>query len=607
MKAKFFLSAVLMTCCMFAFSQSSYYYYRGNKIPLNEDSRRLTIITPKERSAKILESVNVIMKHTKSIEDKDYDISVIDLNDTIALNRDCRNTISSLKGSSGVIILPCYMSQNGEKIVMTNYLNVKLKSIGSIGDLISIAEKYNLEIVEENEFMPLWYTMRITGKTTGSTLDVANRIYESGLVSSAVADFISEDDVLCTYDPSFNQQWGLYNSSYPNADISICAAWSLATGRGITIAVLDNGIDLGHSDLMANIYSLSYDTESGTSPSRLYGNHGTHCAGIAAAVRNNGLHVAGVAPDAKLMSISNTLSGWGANSLMKRANGINWAWKHGADIISNSWKASTKNEAIEDAINSALTNGRNRRGCIIVFASGNDNGSVSYPANCRPEIIAVGAIDNTGKRASYSNYGRTLDVVAPGTRILSTIPGNSTAFMSGTSMACPHVAGIAALILERNPGLTHKQVVDIIEKSSKKIGDVGYNTSKVNGSWNDKYGYGLVNAYNAVRNTPLLRSGVASDETVSSLNTEQDLVKIESISPNPASHKVVVKYTLTNAVKPQIMINSLSGFSVGKKVYDLSTEKDEIAIDLSEYPQGLYVVSLVSDGKSVSSVKFIKE
>ena len=87
-------------------------------------------------------------------------------------------------------------------------------------------------------------------------------------------------------------------------DISACAAWNYATGRNIKIGVLDQGIDMDHIDLVENVSSLSYDTETNTSPSILYGDHATHCAGIAAAVRNNGIHVAGVAPDAKLVSIS---------------------------------------------------------------------------------------------------------------------------------------------------------------------------------------------------------------------------------------------------------------------------------------------------------------
>ena len=148
-----------------------------------------------------------------------------------------------------------------------------------------------------------------------------------------------------------------------------------------------------------------------------------------------------------------------------------------------------------------MTKGRDGKGCVIVFAAGNDNHIVSYPANYRDNILTVGAIDSTGVRTYYSNYGDKLDVVAPGHYILSTIPGNTIGWMNGTSMACPHVAGVAALILERNPSLTARQVNDIIEKTARKI-TVNYDTYKRNGTWNMLYGYGLVDAYNAVMNTP---------------------------------------------------------------------------------------------------------
>lgn len=257
--------------------------------------------------------------------------------------------------------------------------------------------------------------------------DAANAIYETGKFAASVADFVSNDKLI-SYDPNVTHQWGLYNPIYEGMDISISPAWNYSTGRGIKIGISDDGIELTHSDLAANIYPLSYDTESGTSPSRVFDPHGTHCAGIAAAVRNNGIYIAGVAPDAKLASISNSLAS-SANSRMKRADGINWTWKHGVDIISN------------------------------------------------------------------------LDIMAPGSDILSTVLNNSIDKMFGTSMACPHVAGVAALILARNPRLTVQQVNNIIEKTAKKI-SVNNNVNKSNGTWNYKYGYGLVDAYNAVINTP---------------------------------------------------------------------------------------------------------
>ena len=265
---------------------------------------------------------------------------------------------------------------------------------------------------------------------------------------------------------------------------------------------MDSGIDLNQIDLSSNISSLSYDTETGTSPSVVYRNHGTHCAGIAAAIKDNEIQIAGVAPEATIVSISNSLDTT-ANSIINSADGISWAYQHDADIISNSWYSPTYHSALDEAIYDAFRYGRQGKGCVIVFASGNFNeNSVTYPANCNDTILAVGAIDYTGGRAWFSNYGSKLDLVAPGVDIMSTLPNDSTGYKSGTSMACPHVAGVAALILERNSELTVSQVNSIINSNAKKIPGIGFNYTKPDGSWNNQYGYGLVDAYSSVINTP---------------------------------------------------------------------------------------------------------
>ncbi len=292
---------------------------------------------------------------------------------------------------------------------------------------------------------------------------------------------------------------GVKQCSYPNVDVNACDAWNITLGNGVTIAVLDDGIELTHIDLQANISSLSYDTESNTSPSHIYGDHGTHCAGIIGATRNNNTQVVGLAPECTLMSISNSLMPT-ENSRMKRANGISWAWKHGADIINNSWCSPVPYDVIDEAIDSALTYGRNGKGTIIVFASGNDGTGVSYPANSNPNILVVGAVSMNGTKASFSNYGSELDVVAPGVDILSTFRYNETFSLSGTSQATPYVSALAGLLLSLNPNLTNKNVATIIESTAQKVGGYSYstNTNRPNGTWNSQMGYGLIDAYAAV-------------------------------------------------------------------------------------------------------------
>lgn len=217
-------------------------------------------------------------------------------------------------------------------------------------------------------------------------------------------------------------------------------------------------------------------------------------------MRNNGIQVAGVAPDAKLMSVSNRLSS-SANTELKLADGINWAWKNGADVISCSWWCS-QNDMLEEAIDNAVSKGREGKGCVFVKSAGNTGGPISYPGDYSQDVLAVANMKIDGSLDRLSGYGPNLLVTAPGSDILSTMPDNQVAKKSGTSMACPHVAGLAALILERNPSLTAKKVREIIAKNTKKVGTVPYSTNKAYGTWNEHYGYGLIDAYKAVINTP---------------------------------------------------------------------------------------------------------
>ncbi|MDE6510640.1 MAG: S8 family serine peptidase [Muribaculaceae bacterium] len=336
------------------------------------------------------------------------------------------------------------------------------------------------------------------------SVEIANFIMESNLFANASPAFEIRPSI--SYDPSVLDQWGLYNSIDEGIDISASEAWNYATGRGVTVAVIDSGIDLEHEDLADNILGKSYDAESGESPSRLYTNsdlsHGTHCAGIIGAVRNNNLGLSGVAPEVSLMSISVNFSSPDIEAQL--ADGINWAWKNGADILSCSWNAPVGNSLIKRAIDNAIINGREQLGSIFVVSSGNGLRSgtpVKFPADYREEIIAVGNIQTNGILNTKSCIGDAMFVCAPGTNILSTIVGNSYEEMNGTSMACAHVSGVVALMLDLNPTLTNSEVKEIIARSTKKIGHLPYATSKKYGIWNEYYGYGLIDASKAVINT----------------------------------------------------------------------------------------------------------
>lgn len=413
--------------------------------------------------------------------------------------------INSLRNNSSVLtVSPSFITSNGATIDMSSYFYVKLKSLNDVQLLHTISLAKNVEVIEQNQFMPLWFTLKCNTTTLDNALEVANYFYETGFFDGAVPDFVdlgilSNIVEECSNDSFFDQLWGLKNSFNPNFDINACQAWDISEGDDVIVAVIDTGIDLDHSDLISNIHSISYDTDTNTNFSNVYFDHGTHVAGTISAIKNNNFQVVGVAPKSKLMSISNSFNFFQGD--IQRANGINWAWMNGAEIINNSWSGGVFSEPIFDAINNALLYGRNNLGTIVVCSSGNNGGNIGFPANIDLDnILSVGAINSNGYRWNFSNYGNKLDVVAPGSEILSTLPNDEIGYLSGTSMSAPHVSGIAALILSTNPCLTGKEVNDIIEKTAQKVGSYNYNyqANRNNGRWNNEMGYGLVDAHAAV-------------------------------------------------------------------------------------------------------------
>jgi len=274
-------------------------------------------------------------------------------------------------------------------------------------------------------------------------------------------------------DPLWEQQWGPMR-------IHCEKAWDTDIGDSdVVIAIVDTGVDYTHEDLAGNYISGGYDWVNDDSDPMDDNNHGTHCAGIAAAVMNNNKGIAGVA-QVSIMA-EKVLDSGGSGSSSDVADGILHAADNGADIISMSLGSSDSSSVIEDACNYAY----NSKDVILVAAAGNDGSpSISYPARY-DTVIAVGAIDTTDERCDFSNYGDDLELVAPGYRIVSTIPGDNYDFYSGTSMACPHVAGVASLAISRYPGKNNVWIRQKLIDSAEDLGSEG---------WDRNYGYGLVDA-----------------------------------------------------------------------------------------------------------------
>tara|TARA_B110000879_G_C11169858_1_gene513043 strand:- start:1544 stop:3469 length:1926 start_codon:yes stop_codon:yes gene_type:complete len=462
-----------------------------------------------------------------------------------------------------------------EPIQISNIFYIKLYKASDLSQLEQTTSQKNVSIVNQNSFMPLWYKLKLNTNNNKTSLQVCNEFYETGKFADVDPAFMFKFNNSCSNDSDFGSLWGLNNTNNSDIDINICDAWTITEGNGVSVAVLDQGIDKTHNDLNNNISSLSFDAQNETTPSVFVNgrSHGTHVAGTIGAEKDNNLQVVGVAPQSEIMSISHTLS-ITPNISEELANGINWAWQNGAHIINNSWGdqggqlfSQLHSALLEDAISNALSNGRNGLGTIMVFASGNygvNTPMMDYPATSNDLILAVGAIDQSGQRSIFNSsldrasaYGEKLDIVAPGSNILSTIPSQGIDNWDGTSMAAPHVAGIAALILSVNPGLTVQEVNTIIESTAQKVGGYSYsnNSSRLNGIWNNEMGYGLVDAYAAVQMAQQFSNAELDDIDIVCYNNSKT-IQLSNNQNNPVSWQVPSNVTILSSNNSSITLRA---------------------------------------------------
>lgn len=259
--------------------------------------------------------------------------------------------------------------------------------------------------------------------------------------------------------------------------------WDLSKGSNdVIVAVVDTGADLNHPDLAEHLVAGYNFVANNDKPKDDVG-HGTHVSGIISAVVNNGEGVAGMTWYNKIMPVK-VLDSSGAGDTYTVAKGIIWATDHGAKVINLSLGNYAQAQFLHDAVKYAFDHD-----VALISASGNDNTEdPGYPA-AYPEVFAVSATDSNRDRASFSNMGDYVDVVAPGVNIASTYPTNQYAALSGTSMACPHVAALAALIRTANPLLKNTEVYEIMRQTAIDLGNKGH----------DKYfGYGQIDVAKAL-------------------------------------------------------------------------------------------------------------
>jgi subtilisin family serine protease len=281
-------------------------------------------------------------------------------------------------------------------------------------------------------------------------------------------------------DPLYEQQYGM-------KQLNVVDAWAIEPGkRTTTIAVIDTGIAFDHPDLKDRIVPGYNAVKPNESVMDTRG-HGTHCAGIAAAVANNGAGVIGVAGNCSLMPVKVIDSGT-TDAVI--ADGVIWAADNGADVATMSIGLYRRSPVFERALQYALDKG------VTLVASAGNNSAKNHPEDnphlpsTYPGVIEVAATDSAGKRAEFSNWGDTVTVAAPGVEVLSTLPGGKYGLKSGTSMAAPHVAGVAALLKSKYPEWKPAQVKAAIEASAQDFGTPGFDPY---------FGFGRVDALAAVK------------------------------------------------------------------------------------------------------------
>lgn len=420
--------------------------------------------------------------------------------------------VSSLSAEAQRQIIPSLtIGKQPKPIYMTGEITIMPNSETRIEDIVS---KYGLTLIKKLDYGP--YLLKVAEPS--KTLEVANAIHETEKVAWASPDLLAPYRTL--NDPLYNQQFYLKNTGQQGGtsgiDIKAEEAWAITKGCYVRVAVLDQGInphdEWSNGRLLGGHTAGSLNT--GGVPNVTNTSHGIACAGIIGASHDNGLGIKGIAPNVYIIPVKifqNPVNPAFNFTGVEIAAAITWAVAGNggnADILSNSWGSDVQGFSdgnIQVALNNARTGGRNGKGTIIVFSSGNFQqawSGVAFPGN-QLNNITVGAITNQGAIWDYSNRGPEMDLVAPsgalnnGGNITTTDwmygngvdPGDYTTTFGGTSAAAPQVAGVAALMLSLNPNLTEPQVRTKLQQTATDMGSGGFDNT---------FGYGRLNAYAAV-------------------------------------------------------------------------------------------------------------
>jgi len=426
-------------------------------------------------------------------------------------------------------------SQANRPVIYTENFFVKFDGETSATACRKLIKQYGLILKRELGYARNAYFVAAPADTGLKIFDIATALLREPTVELCHPELIRE----ARQRAAFPQQWHLKRTTIGGTVVdqhaNVEAAWPLSDGTGVTIAVIDDGVDIDHREFRsAGKVIAPRDVTRGSDNPRPgnRNNHGTACAGVACADGNFG--ASGVAPRARLIPIR-LASDLGSQ---EEADAFEWAANHGADVISCSWGPQDGDftnpadplhhqvvplpDSTRLAMEFAVNHGRNGKGCIICFAAGNGNESVDNDGYASfDKVIAVAASDDVGGKAPYSDFGAAVWCAFPSNHYFSSLTpgiwttdrsgsqgynpgrlssgdlvGDFTNGFGGTSSACPGVAGVAALVIARNPNLRWDEVKDILKRSCDQI-DVAGGQYDVNGH-SPLYGFGRVNAKKAV-------------------------------------------------------------------------------------------------------------
>lgn len=383
-------------------------------------------------------------------------------------------------------------------------LIVKLKPGVSAKSVSFFSQKSVSQVRDLNVSFGSFYSVVADGvsqKSLNALQNDPNVEYAEYSQTYTVTPIVNKETI---QDAQYSDQWGLKNTGKNSGgwfsrgkageDINAEGVWKLTRGRKeVKIAVIDTGVDYTHKDLAANmwvneaekngqpgvdddgngyvddIHGYDFANKDGD-PTDGHG-HGTHCAGNIGALHNRS-GIRGVMNNVKIVAIK-FLSDSGRGETEDAIASVDYAIKAGVNLMSNSWGGGEFSQALKDSIQAA-----NDAGIVFVAAAGNsradNDAKATYPANYEVDnVITVGAHEGAGKRSSFSNYGKkTVHVFAPGSNILSTVPGDRYSKMSGTSMACPLAAGAIGLLMSEYPNLTPLEVRERVVATAVRNGSL---------------------------------------------------------------------------------------------------------------------------------------